>query len=221
MPLALLVSSGAMQPTGVCGKLLFYQKTKRMDEAIITYISTYVPLTNEEIRIIKEQNLIRRYQKNELLLTEGAFASECYFVLSGCVRAYYLIDGEERNTDFYFENQTITPVSYQTHSASEYYLSCLEDSVLAVGSDARNKKLVEQIPKLASLLLQMNGELLIQKTVELDKFKNHTPEQRYVKLLEENPRLINRVPLYHLASYLGITQVSLSRIRRRVARLHR
>ncbi len=189
-----------------------------MDEAIINYIAKYIPLSDAEIEIIRNQNLIRHYPKNEMLLREGEFAKECYFVLSGCVRAYYLIDGEERNTDFYTENQTITPVSYQTQSASEYYLSCLEDCVLAVGSDDRNKKLIEQIPKLASLLLQMSGELLIQKAVEFDSFKNHSPEQRYLKLLENNPELVNRVPLYHLASYLGITQVSLSRIRKRVSR---
>lgn len=192
-----------------------------MDELIINYISKYISLSDEEIRIVREQNLIRQYKKNEVLLAEGELATECYFILSGCVRAYYLIDGEERNTNFYIENQTITPVSYHKHSSSEYYLSCLEDCVLAVGSDERNNELVKQIPKLSSLLLQMNGELLIQKTVELDDFKNYNPEQRYLKLIEKNPDLANRIPLYHLASYLGITQVSLSRIRKRISNHHR
>ncbi len=192
-----------------------------MDELIINYISKYISLSDEEIRIVREQNLIRQYKKNEVLLAEGELATECYFILSGCVRAYYLIDGEERNTAFYIENQTITPISYQTHSFSEYYLSCLEDCIIAVGSDERNKELVEKIPKLSSLILQMNGELLMQKTVELDDFKNYNPEQRYLKLLEKNTDLANRVPLYHLASYLGITQVSLSRIRKRISLQHR
>ena len=95
-----------------------------MDELIINYISKYISLSDEEMRIVREQNLIRQYKKNEVLLAEGELATECYFILSGCVRAYYLIDGEERNTAFYIENKTITPISYQTHSFSEYYLSC-------------------------------------------------------------------------------------------------
>lgn len=191
-----------------------------MDDLIIDYISKYISLTGEETEIIKKQNLIRQYKKNEVLLEEGELARECYFVLSGCVRAYYLIDGEERNTEFYFESQTITPVSYQNKSVSEYYLSCLEDCVLAVGSDERNKKLVEQIPALSSLISQMAGDLLIQKTIAFDNFRNSSPEERYLHLLDKNPDLVNRIPLYHLASYLGITQVSLSRIRKRVSVNH-
>jgi hypothetical protein len=66
------------------------------------------------------------------------------------------------------------------------------------------------------LIMQMNQERLIQKTVEFDSFKNHNPEQRYLELLEKKPDLANRIPQYLLASYLGITQVSLSRIRKRI-----
>ncbi|AFK03865.1 putative transcriptional regulator, Crp/Fnr family [Emticicia oligotrophica DSM 17448] len=188
-----------------------------MDNLIINYISKYIPLTEEEIEIIKEQNLIRYFKKNELLLEEGEYAKECYFVLSGCVRAYYLMDGEERNTEFYIENQSITPVSYQTKKPSEYYLSCLEDCVLALGSDERNQKLLEKVPKLTTMIMQMSNEMLVQKVIEFDEFKTFSPEQRYLNLLEKRPDLVNRIPLYHLASYLGITQVSLSRIRKRIS----
>ncbi|MFN3850531.1 MAG: Crp/Fnr family transcriptional regulator [Spirosomataceae bacterium] len=188
-----------------------------MNNPIISYISKYISLTSEEIETINNQNLIRYYKKNEVLLAEGEHARECYFVLSGCVRAYYLIDGEERNTEFYIENQSITPVSYQTKQPSEYYLACLEDCILALGNDERNRKLIEKVPKLTSLIMQMNNEILIQKTIEFDEFKTYSPEQRYLNLLEKRPDLVNRVPLYHLASYLGITQVSLSRIRKRIS----
>lgn len=191
-----------------------------MDELIIKYISNYVPLTAEEVAVVKAQNLLKAYKKGDVLLAEGEQAKECYFVISGCVRAYYLIDGEEHNTAFYIENHTITPVSYQTQTASAYYLECLEDCVLALGNADRNKRLVAQIPKLETLIQQLNGELLLQKTVEFDEFKNHNPEQRYLKLLEKNPELANRIPLYHLASYLGITKVSLSRIRKRITAKH-
>lgn len=179
-------------------------------------MSKYVPLSDDEIEIITKQNLIRHYKKNEVLLSEGEQARECYLVLSGCIRAYYLINGEERNADFYIKNDTIASISYQTQMPSKYYLSCIEDCVVAVSSESRNKKLINLIPKLSFLIMQTNQERLIQKTVEFDSFKNHNPEQRYLDLIEQKPDLVNRVPLYHLASYLGITQVSLSRIRKRI-----
>lgn len=187
-----------------------------MDDAIIDFIGKYITLTEEEIRVIKSQNLIKHYAKNEVLLSEGEQASTCYFVLKGCVRAYYIIDGEERNTDFYTESQSITPVSYFNREPSAYFLSCLEDCVLALGDEERNKALIEQVPRLGELITKMSGELLMQKVVEFDQFKNDTPEQRYLKLMENRPDLMSRIPLYHLASYLGITQVSLSRIRKRL-----
>lgn len=188
-----------------------------MHESIINYISKYVDLTDNEINIISEQNLFKEYNKGDILLAEGEIAKECYFILKGCVRAYYLLDGEERNTSFFTENQTIAPISYHTKTASTYCLACMEDCLLAIGSIERNKKLLDTLPKLSTLVMQMNEELFIQKTIELDDFKNNSPEQRYLSLIENNPDLANRIPLYHLASYLGITQVSLSRIRKRIS----
>ena len=188
-----------------------------MEENIINYISQFIKLTEEEEKIITEQNLFRHYKKNDILLEEGENAKVCYFVVKGCVRAYYLKNGEERNTDFFFENQTIRPLSYQTNKPSTYYLSCLEDCILSIGSESKNKKLAEQIPKLSSLILQMNESLLVQKTLELDNFKTHSPEERYLMLLRNRPEHLKRLPLYHLASYLGITPISLSRIRNRIS----
>lgn len=187
-----------------------------MDSSIIDYISQFIKLTEDEARIISNQNLFRQYKKNEILLAEGKYAKDCYFIIKGCVRAYYIKDGEERNTDFFFENQTIRPISYQTKQPSEYYLSCLEECIIAIGDEGRNQKLVEQIPKLSALILKMNEELFFKKQLELDHFKSNNPEERYIHLLENKPEFLNRIPLYHLASYLGITQVSLSRIRGRI-----
>lgn len=186
-----------------------------MDHHVLNFIRQFIPLSDEEANIIIQQNVFRHYSKNDVLLTEGAFAKECYFVVKGCVRSYYIKDGEERNTEFYFENQTIRPVSYQTHAPSAYYLACLEDCILSVGTEENNAQLLEQVPRLAELILKMNEQLLLQKTLEFDRFKNHNPEERYTLLLEYSPELLQRIPLYHLASYLGITQVSLSRIRSR------
>lgn len=182
---------------------------------IIKFIEGYIPLSEEERGIIRDLNLIQEYKKNTIILHEGAYAKECYFVLQGCVRSYYIIDGEEKTTEFYTEKQAITPVSYVTKQPSEYYLSCLEDCVLSLGT--KNETLINMIPRLHTLIAKFNGEMLIDKQLSLDSFKNLSSEARYKKLVETRPDLVNRVPQYHLATYLGITPVSLSRMRKRMS----
>ena len=119
-----------------------------MESNIIDYISQFIKLTVDEVRIIGEQNLFRHYKKNDIMLSEGEYAKDCYFIVQGCVRLYYIKDGEERNTDFFFENQTIRPGSYQTKLPSEYYLSCLEDCLLAIGNETKNQKISGANPKI-------------------------------------------------------------------------
>ena len=188
-----------------------------MEDKIIEFITQYIPLTTEEIDIIKEQNLINFYKKGTVLLSEGEYARDCYFVIKGCVRSFHLIDGEERTTEFYTENQTINPVSYLTKKPSTYYLSCLEDCVIALGNEQRNKQLLTRVPKLESMVINLSGTLLAENQNSLDDFKNLSPEMRYKKLVESRPELFQRAPLYHIASYLGITPVSLSRMRKRIS----
>ena len=90
-----------------------------MNSTIIDYISQFIDLTDDEAKIISAQNLFQYYKKNEILLSEGYYAKNCYFIIKGCVWSYSLKDGEERNTDFFFENQTIRPLSYQNRQSSQ------------------------------------------------------------------------------------------------------
>jgi CRP-like cAMP-binding protein len=189
-----------------------------MDDKILKFITDYIPLTDEEIKILQSQHLIVTFKKNTVLLSEGELAKVNYFVLQGCVRSYYIIDGNEKTTEFYTDNEAVVPVSYITKVASDYYLSCVEDCVLAVGSEESNKALIEKIPKLSTMIMQLNHELIAQNQISSDNFKNLSPKLRYLKFIETRADLFNRVPQYYIASYLGITAESLSRIRRRIVK---
>lgn len=188
-----------------------------MSESIIEFIRKHIPLSDDEAEVILAQKLFKSYKKNEILLSEGEYAHACYFIIQGCLRTYYLKDGVEHNTDFHFENQTLRPISYQTKQASPNYIACLEDCLLAIGDEHRNNSLIEKIPQLSALVMRVDENLLLEKTLELDHFKSHSPEERYLMLLKNKPDYLNRIPLFHLASYLGITQISLSRIRKRIS----
>jgi len=187
-----------------------------MEKELVKFLSKYITLSEEEIQIIRENNLIREFKKGTILLTEGQVSNVCYLVLKGCVRSYYIVDGEEKTTEFYTENQPITPVSYTEKTPSEYYLSCLEDCFLSIGTQEKTTRFMKEFPKFAILVGIISNELLAKNQVSFDDFKNLSPEKRYLKLLEKRPDLINRVPQYYLASYLGIKPQSLSRIRKRV-----
>ena len=187
-----------------------------MDNKIIAFIEQYITLTPDEKEATSNQNVIQSYPKDSILLKEGEYAKVCYFVLQGCIRSYHIVAGEEKTTEFYTENDTINPISYLQQEPSEYFLQCTEETIMAVGNEESNRKLMEAVPRLGQMVMKMSGDLLVKNQLSLDDFKKLSAEDRYKKLLENRPDLFQRVPLYYIASYLGITPVSLSRMRKRI-----
>lgn len=188
-----------------------------MSEIIIDFIKQYIALTDLEVKIIQESKFIRSFRKGEVILCEGELSKRCFFVLKGCVRSYYLHDGEENNTEFFVETDTIVPVSYITKTPSQYFLSCMEDSLLSVASPEQTATLIEKVPKLKELIIHLNQHEVVKKQIMYDDLKNLSAEERYLKLIDNRPDLLHRIPQYHLATFLGITPVSLSRLRKQMA----
>ena len=187
-----------------------------MNNVIIEFLSKYIDLTKEEIDIISKQNLIQSFKKGTILLSEGEIASECYFILQGCIFSYYLIEGEVKVTEFYTEKQPITPVSYTTKKPSEYYLECLEDCIISIGTPESSAELMRKVPRLAAMGNTFLEEQIANKQMKYDDFIKLSPEERYQNLQKNSPDLLNRIPQYLIASYLGIKPESLSRIRKRI-----
>lgn len=186
------------------------------DTFLVNYLSQYMTLSEEEIQIIKTENIIRQYKKNAVLLKEGQIAKECFLVLKGCVKRYYLEDGEEKIMEFYTENDPIAPASYVNKKPSEYYLSCIEPCIISTGTTERTQEFLQKYPWFVPIFIKIGDSLSTDKQMAFDDFKNLSPEVRYQKLLETRPNLVNRVPQYMIASYLGIKPESLSRIRKRM-----
>ena len=141
---------------------------------------------------------------------------EGYFVLKGCIRTYYIIGGEEKTTAFYTEMEGLTPACVINRKASEYYISCVEDSIITASNPDMEVEIFEKFPKFETLCRILSEELLVKEQINFDEFKTSSPEQRYLNLLQKKPDLIQRVPQHQLASYLGIKPQSLSRIRARI-----
>lgn len=190
-----------------------------MDNVIFDFLSKYIKLTQEEKDIISEQNFIKSFKKGTILLAEGDIAKECFFILKGCIYSYYLVEGEVKVTEFFTEKQPITPVSYTKKEPSEYYLECLEDCIISLGSEERTEEIMKKIPRLAVLGANVLEDELASQRMKYDNFIKLSPEKRYQHLQNQSPDLLNRVPQYLIASYLGIKPESLSRIRKRILKL--
>lgn len=188
-----------------------------MYDIIFNYVSKYVTLTEEEKNAIISLDIFKAVKKETVLLKEGQKSDLCYFVLQGCIRTYYIIDGEEKTTAFYTEMEGITPHCVINKQPSQYYISCVEDCILSISDSRMENETFEKFPKFESLCRIMAEEELSKQKYHFDMFKISSPEQRYLNLLEKNQDLIQRVPQHQLASYLGIRPESLSRLRARIS----
>ncbi len=189
-----------------------------MKHLLIKYFSQYTTLSKEDIKIIEDNALIKSYTKGTVLLKQGSHAKESYLVLMGCVRSYYLVDGEEINTAFYLENDPFVPISYIKNQPSEYYIECLEDCVLSIGRIERTEKFLNTYPRFIPLYRKISDDFSTNQLVLANRYRNLTPEEHYLEIRNLKPNLLERIPQYHLASFLGIKPQSLSRIRKRLAK---
>lgn len=187
-----------------------------MHDILFQFLSQYLELTNQEKQIIIDLDIFKSVKKGETLLRAGEKSQEGYFVLKGCIRVYYIIDGEEKTTAFHTEMEGLTPNCVVTKQPSGYYIAASEDSIITVSTPDMEQTVFEQFPKFEKLCRLLSEDLLAKKQIDFDQFKTSSPEQRYQNLLDARPDLIQRVPQYQLASFLGITPQSLSRLKSRV-----
>ena len=187
-----------------------------MQDILFDFISKYISLTEEEKNAILSLDLFRSVKKGTILLKEGQKSQDDYFVLKGCIRKYYVINGEEKTTAFFTEMEGLTPHCVKNNAPSEYFISCVEDTILTVANPDMGVEVNTKFPKFEIMCRMLSEELLAKQRMDFDEFKTSSPEQRYLNLLQKRPDLIQRVPQHQLASYLGIKPQSLSRLRARI-----
>jgi CRP-like cAMP-binding protein len=196
------------------------QKTRKSpspEDEIIRYISKFATLSDVEIKGLLADMKIKTIKKGAMLLKEGQVSSLCYFIFKGCIRQYYLVDGEEKTTHFYTEGQPVTPYEGTfKRTPAKYYLSCVEDTIVSVGTPEDEAKMFQMFPRFEAISRLAVEEELGKSQEILASYIINSPEERYLNLLETRPDLLDRVPQYQLASYLGVTPESLSRIRKRI-----
>lgn len=187
-----------------------------MQDLLFDFIAKYIIITEKEKNALLSLNLFHSVKKGTILLKEGQKSEGNYFVLKGCIRVYYIIDGEEKTTAFYTEMEGLTPPCVISKAPSDYFISCVEDSIILISNEDMSAEVNSKFPKFEMMCRMLSEELLAKKQIDFDEFKTSSPEQRYLNLIKKRPDLIQRVPQHQLASYLGITPQSLSRLRARI-----
>ncbi|TLS51623.1 Crp/Fnr family transcriptional regulator [Paenibacillus antri] len=189
-----------------------------MKEILKTYLTRYTSLDEAAQQAILDDLRVEEYKKGTILLKQGDVPDRCYFVLKGCVRQYTVDeDGRELTSEFYTEEQAIAMFHrHRGDPASEYTYACLEDTAAVVGALDIEQDMYDKHAQLEGMTRRMIEQSFGHMQEEFAAFVASSPEERYMSLLRKRPNLIDRVPQHQLASYLGVTPESLSRIKRRV-----
>jgi len=184
-------------------------------ELIKLYIQKLVLLSEEEWKVVSTYILFKTVPKGDTLLRQGEVCKYIAFLLSGTVIYYQLTDnGEEITTDFAFEGDWVTDNrSRISQTPSHLNIKVLEDTQIAFIRQNDLETLFIKVPameRVARLLIEQAYVKLVQTSIDLQIL---SAEERYLKLVMEYPQAFQRLPLYHIANFLGIAPKSLSRIR--------
>lgn len=184
-------------------------------EALVKHLHNYYPLSNAAYEALSASFEEKKFAKNDYLLKEGKTCRHLYFLQQGALRGYYNVDGKDVTHWFAFENDFVTSFhSFITEQPSVEHLQFMEGStVYAISKDKLNKLFNEfhEIERLVRIAYEKYYIRLEERYVNA-QFK--TAAELYDNLLRQSPHIIERVPLGYISSYLGITQETLSRIRK-------
>ncbi len=183
-------------------------------EQLFTYFRKFNSLSKEAEEAIAEISDSITVKKNTDLQSIGHTCKTIYFIKKGVARIYYLKDGIDITENFFFENDIIARVeSLLTGNPSRKAIQILEDAtIISINANALFQ-LYDHFPEIERLFRKIFEAAYVDTVNRIEGMQFHTAEERYKALLNEAPDVLKRVPLKYVASYLGITQVSLSRIR--------
>lgn len=151
-----------------------------------------------------------------ILLQEGQVSKTMFLIEKGCLRTWINNDGKEITTQFFFEGDSVSSIeSFRTNQPSLYSIESIEPCILQTITQKDFQTILERSPELKMKLEDRLFRRLFQSQQLLYSFLKNNPRQRYEELIETHPHIVQRVPQHYIASYLGITSVSLSRIRNR------
>lgn len=157
-----------------------------------------------------------------ILLEEGKISQHYIFIEKGCVRGFFNNKGSDKTVQFFFENEGLTSFeSFVNNAPSLYAIETIEPSIIYLLPKQYVTQLMDELshePYFFQLVMRVSAARLTHYMNEFVSFIRDTPEERYLKLLNERPHIVQRVPQHYIASYLGVSTVHLSRIKNKLTK---
>lgn len=185
-----------------------------IEKVIQTIEEIYSPLSAACRHDLMACLKIATYKQGEVVVREGQLSKKAYLIVDGCARAYYIKDGRDISDWFTFEHQFMAPiVSFFSEKPSPHFVEFVKDSTVLELSKETVDALSEKHHDFERFIGKVVTETMLGLCERLYTIQFNRAEERYKHLLHLFPDITNRIPLTHIASYLGITLETLSRIR--------
>lgn len=189
-----------------------------MTTELKTFIAQYVSLTEAEMEDIACQFKPKKVKKNSFLLKQGAVCKDLIFVQKGCLRLYFVKDDVETSVWFAFPySSAIEMYSFISENPSNYFIQAIEDSEIWFLPKTELHQLYQTQPKMQEMMRNFWEDVILNLLKRFTALQTDSAEKRYLDLLQ-TPTYLERIPQKYLASFIGVTPTSLSRIRKQIAK---
>jgi len=185
-----------------------------MKEKLKEHIDKLIPLTDDEFAFVLSHFKFEKYHKNDFLIQQGEDVDDCYYVVTGLLKLIYMDQGGKQHiVSFAMEDWWESDFSaYFTQSKAKMSLQCIENTVVFSIGLSDYQKLSTELPKMERFFLQKSNLGHIASQNRIISFLTSSANERYEQLLKQYPTLFQRVSKTLLASYLGVSRETLSRL---------
>ena len=184
------------------------------------FLTKYVNLSDVELEDIANRFKSKVVKKNNYLLRQGDTCKDLVFVQKGCLRLYYLKDDIEVSVWFAFQHSSAIEIySFISENPSDYFLQAIEDSEILYLPKAELNKLYQHHPKMQEMMRNFWEDVILNLINRFTSLQKDSAEKRYLDLLNK-PAYLETIPQKYLASFIGVTPTSLSRIRKKIIKEH-
>lgn len=189
-----------------------------MFKILFQEIESKISLTYEEEKICRGLFIPKKVRKRQYILQQGDLCKNLAFVEKGALRSYTVDEkGNEHILQFALEGWWISDIySFLTQEPSDYNIDAIEDSELLLITNPGLEELYERVPKFERYFRLLTQSNMVAMQKRLTGSLSKTAEEKYLNMLAAYPNIVSRVPQHMIASYLGITPETLSRIRKRL-----
>jgi CRP/FNR family transcriptional regulator, anaerobic regulatory protein len=183
----------------------------------IELIQWCIPGAEATVEAVRPYIKRSKFRKNDLVLQANTICKKARFICKGGCYMYRNADGKEEVSEFFFEGMLIGDhVSFIKQEPSEHDIRAMEDCEMEEISYEDLRHLYNTVPTMERVGRILSEQIYCSVLTRMSSYQNDSPEIRYQQLIEQRPALFQRVPQYLIASYLGVTPVGLSKIRKRL-----